>query len=708
MPSINNLTTNVVADTTDFVAGMKRAERTLQDSAKKFESMLSGIDTNFAKLGRTVDNISKPLISAKTLLGGLFASAAASEITSYIGSVVNAVSGLGELSDQLGIDVESLQAYQYAAGQSGVGTDELNAAIAKLSRTIGDAVDGNQDAINLFSKLGIAFKDASGNARSTDDVMRDVAQSISLASSSAQAAGIAYDVFGKSGQKLIPMLQDGAAGMDEWKKKAADLGLVMSRQVVDDFDAAADKWEEWHQRMTVASAKSIEFMLNNLQQNVSTFLYLWGVVFGGGDNTATLKANLSAALQRLQDANNSFANAQATGRTGNTGQRLYPEETYKADVARINDEIDAARKALGLATDRAAGVRPTRAVQTKGDGFVPTLPDPNAIQTRTAAVAAAKDLTSAVDEFNKTQADELDLAKLSNRERQITVSVMQAQTAAQKDYNAGLRDSPLLNQDELQTVKDHASALYDYNDAQKEMLGWSKDVGASIEQNRDATADWQQSAVDANQAIGTAFEDAVIQGEGLRGVLQGLLQDIERIILREAVTKPIEGIVGQGLSWISGLLRGGGGTAGTLSGGGPRGFAEGGKISGPGGPRSDSILAAVSDGEFVVNADATKDHLNLLQALNSGHIQHFADGGLIGGTHMATDTISPANIRDTAAPILNTTINVNASGGTPDQNKDLADKIGKQVIPQLRQMVQGELATQLRGGGMLNRGYSGS
>jgi hypothetical protein len=62
------------------------------------------------------------------------------------------------------------------------------------------------------------------------------------------------------------------------------------------------------------------------------------------------------------------------------------------------------------------------------------------------------------------------------------------------------------------------------------------------------------------------------------------------------------------------------------------GFADGGRISGPGTGTSDSIMAMVSNGEFVVNAKATKEHLGLLQALNSGKTPKFATGGLIGDT----------------------------------------------------------------------------
>lgn len=48
------------------------------------------------------------------------------------------------------------------------------------------------------------------------------------------------------------------------------------------------------------------------------------------------------------------------------------------------------------------------------------------------------------------------------------------------------------------------------------------------------------------------------------------------------------------------------------------GFADGGFVTGPGGPRADVIPAMLSNGEFVVNAAATSQNRALLEAINSG------------------------------------------------------------------------------------------
>lgn len=70
------------------------------------------------------------------------------------------------------------------------------------------------------------------------------------------------------------------------------------------------------------------------------------------------------------------------------------------------------------------------------------------------------------------------------------------------------------------------------------------------------------------------------------------------------------------------LLGGAGGSGGIASGIGSlfSGFAEGGLIKGSGTGTSDSNLALVSDGEFIVSADKTKGNMALLQAINEGRL----------------------------------------------------------------------------------------
>lgn len=96
---------------------------------------------------------------------------------------------------------------------------------------------------------------------------------------------------------------------------------------------------------------------------------------------------------------------------------------------------------------------------------------------------------------------------------------------------------------------------------------------------------------------------------------------------------------GGGLLGFLGSLFGGGSSFAALPAIGPvptpRPFADGGRVFGAGSGTSDSILARLSNGEFVVNAKATQRWLPLLEAINdntasarAANLMTFSDGGL--------------------------------------------------------------------------------
>ncbi len=110
----------------------------------------------------------------------------------------------------------------------------------------------------------------------------------------------------------------------------------------------------------------------------------------------------------------------------------------------------------------------------------------------------------------------------------------------------------------------------------------------------------------------------------------------------------------------------------------PVGYAGGGSVRGPGTGSSDSILARLSNGEYVVNAAATAGALPLLEAINSGWVPSagylagmvpgFATGGLVGDTGMGDpqkwrDLLGTGLIADVIGGIGGAAVNAAGSAG---------------------------------------------
>jgi hypothetical protein len=123
------------------------------------------------------------------------------------------------------------------------------------------------------------------------------------------------------------------------------------------------------------------------------------------------------------------------------------------------------------------------------------------------------------------------------------------------------------------------------------------------------------------------------------------------------------------LSGLGGLFGGGGGFFNMIF------AAEGGKVTGPGTGTSDSIMAMLSNGEYVVNAATTKNWLPFLETINAndGRLPAFATGGQVGPSNpSAIKVLSENNNKDKQQQVFN----INVTGDVSMQaRKEIARMI---------------------------------
>jgi hypothetical protein len=107
--------------------------------------------------------------------------------------------------------------------------------------------------------------------------------------------------------------------------------------------------------------------------------------------------------------------------------------------------------------------------------------------------------------------------------------------------------------DQLETRFELAKKFPDLNETELKQLeavmNANKRLNNVLKEQEEMLKVRKELAQDFASAIGTAFEDAIIEGEKLSNVLQALLEDIQRIILRVLVTKPLE-------NFLTGVLTG--------------------------------------------------------------------------------------------------------------------------------------------------------
>ena len=223
-------------------------------------------------------------------------------------------------------------------------------------------------------------------------------------------------------------------------------------------------------------------------------------------------------------------------------------------------------------------------------------------------IQAVKDRTSALQA-------EAQLAGLSYQEqekRRISLELEQAALAK-------LRDEAIKKgQTDLSSIKLSSDQVTKI-DAVSEAYARQADELRKIQEAQDRA---EHAAAEFADTIKSGFVGAITGANSLQDALKGILSKLAEMILNSAFDKLFNGASSSG-GWLTGIMK----SIGFADGGVVK-AATGGLIRGPGGPRTDSIPARLSDGEFVVNAKATKQNRSLLERINNGQSLALATGGM--------------------------------------------------------------------------------
>lgn len=200
------------------------------------------------RLSPVLDRLGKGFGALNTAAGALAIGGMAA-LVAGVTKTISSFDRLGDAAAKLNLTTESLTKLGFAAQQSGSNAATLEKGIARLSKTIGDAIGGNATAVALFEKLGISIRDASGNARASDAVFLDVAERFKNMKDGASESAIAAELFGKTiGIDLIPLLNEGKAGIAALSDEAVRFGAVIGADAVKNAQEFKDNLD----KLTVA------------------------------------------------------------------------------------------------------------------------------------------------------------------------------------------------------------------------------------------------------------------------------------------------------------------------------------------------------------------------------------------------------------------------------------------------------------------------
>lgn len=163
---------------------------------KEFKSKLESTGKSLIKFGSIGAAATAPIVAGLTAATLAFA---------------NAGSALHDMSLRTGVSAEALSELKYAAEQSGT------------------SMEGVEKALRFMAKNGL-----------DPNRFQEIAAKIAAIQDPAKRTAAAMKVFGRAGTSVLPMLENGAAGLQALRDKAHALGITLTDEDVAAADALGD------------------------------------------------------------------------------------------------------------------------------------------------------------------------------------------------------------------------------------------------------------------------------------------------------------------------------------------------------------------------------------------------------------------------------------------------------------------------------------
>lgn len=210
MASAGTITVDFAAETAKFQAELKQVN-----------SRLKGMESGFSSLASV----------AKLSLGFLSVSA----VVGFGKAMFDAADAIGDASARMGVSAAELSKLKFVASQSDVEFQSLAIGIKTFQKNL---VDTNP-ALKELGLSAQALKQLSLNQQ-----FEAIAEAFRGVQNPADKTRLSMELFGKAGSDLIPLLDQGAAGMRSLGDEAERVGAVMSDETakgISDADAALKK-----------------------------------------------------------------------------------------------------------------------------------------------------------------------------------------------------------------------------------------------------------------------------------------------------------------------------------------------------------------------------------------------------------------------------------------------------------------------------------
>lgn len=300
MSDARTIQATITADTSGLQRGMQDASESIEGVQNTSQSADRGVQRSSRGMTRSMGRVA----AKAKVVAAAAAAAGAAYAAHLVRQGLQAADEQAKLARQLGITNEGLATMQRAAELSGMSAGELTSNMERLNRRLGDAADGSGQAADALERIGLTAQDLENMA--PDEQMETLGDALSGVGSQAERASIAADLFGRSGQRMLLLLDDAADTFDRARREVDDFGLALDEtqtdqieQINDDFSTMSAAIRGAGMQLASAFAPAIEHVAS-VVVSLSSAIGRWSQSMGEATRQTRELAEAQGVLEGIQ------------------------------------------------------------------------------------------------------------------------------------------------------------------------------------------------------------------------------------------------------------------------------------------------------------------------------------------------------------------------------------------------------------------------
>lgn len=203
-----------------------------------------------------------------------------------------------------GMATDEYQKMAYAAKMSDVSIEELSVGMKRFSVNMDEAQKVGGPAADKFERIGVSIKDSSGKMKELNQIMLEIADKFSTWEDGPRKIAIAVDLFGRSGERLIPYLNQGAEGIKRFYEEAEKMGIILDKDLIAKGTELEDQFKRAEARFS-AFAKTIVVrayeMVDSIESAAKAQEHLNEAIKSAG-GIVTEEDELALEMQKVNEA----------------------------------------------------------------------------------------------------------------------------------------------------------------------------------------------------------------------------------------------------------------------------------------------------------------------------------------------------------------------------------------------------------------------